>query len=228
MLRTIVVIGLLVVATLATGSLRALASPETPTLQPAPPAPPPAPPTPVPWVPDPPPLLPQPPVPSPAKPAGPQPAKPSPPVLPPVPVPEPPGRGKLVNIQIELTITDQLSKGAPEVKSVSLIAADGTMGRIRASAVARPSDRTGNVPSALNVDARPLLRVNDLIHLELTLFYQPLRTVQDGEPSQMAPTELNQSLSVLLHDGKPMVVSQAADPITDRRITVQVKASVMK
>jgi hypothetical protein len=142
--------------------------------------------------------------------------------------PLPPQRGQLVNIHVELTISDQLSKGTPETKTVSLIAADGTMGRIRSSAAARPSDRTGTVPTSLNVDARPLLRTNNLIQLELTLLYQPLRTVQEGEPSQTAPTELNQSLSVLLTDGKPMVVSQAADPITDRRITVQAKATIMK
>jgi hypothetical protein len=176
-------------------------------------------------------MAPMPAVPQPVKPpAQPKTLPPTPPAAPAPGVPDivPVRPRRLVNIQVELTITDQMGTGAPVTKTVSMIAADGTMGRIRASANARPSDRTGNVPTSINVDARPSTQPNDLIQLELTLFYQPLRTVQEGEPSQTAPTELNQSLTVLLQSGKPMVVSHAADPITDRRMTVQVIATIMK
>ena len=42
------------------------------------------------------------------------------------------------------------------------------------------------------------------------------------------PTELNQSLTVVLQSGKPMLISQAADPTSDRKVTVEVKATVLK
>ena len=163
-----------------------------------------------------------------------RPPQPPPPPEPPRPpraprAPEgPPPPASLVNVEVELTITDQTGTGTPEKKTVSLIVSDGNMGRIRASAVARPSERTGNVPTALNVDVTPQLQANGLIQLHLTMFYQPLRSLQAGDPTQTSPTELNQSLSVLLHDGQPLVVSRAADPVTDRRISVEVKAAVLK
>jgi hypothetical protein len=153
----------------------------------------------------------------------PQPGLPTPPSGPPLPK-------RLVNIQVELTITDQLGTGAPEKKTVSMIAADGTWGRIRAGANARPSERTGMVSSSINIDARPFLapNQNDLIQVELTIEYRPLRTLTAGDPTQVEPTNLNQSMSVILANGRPMQISQAADPITDRKILVEVKATVMK
>jgi hypothetical protein len=33
---------------------------------------------------------------------------------------------------------------------------------------------------------------------------------------------------VILQNGKPLVVSQAADPTTDRKMTVEVKATILK
>lgn len=191
-------------------------------VQPPPPPPPPAAEPPAPPQPAAAPRAPQAPRPAPA----PQPPSPPPALLPPDAPPPPPR--SLVNVQIELTITDEMAADAPQKKTVSLIVSDGNNGRIRASANARPSDRTGVVPAALNVDALPRIQPNGLIQLYVTMFYQPLRTVQAGDPAQTSPTELNQSLSVLLRDGQPLVVSRAADPVTDRRISVEVKATILK
>jgi len=141
------------------------------------------------------------------------------------------GPSKKTNIQVEITITDQLGTTPATKKTVSLITSDTSMGRIRTNANARPSERTGVVPVVLNVDARPwILPGNDLIQLDLTIEYQPLKTVQEGnaETSQTSPTALNQSLRVTMTSGKPMVVSQAADPVTDRKIVVEAKATILK
>jgi hypothetical protein len=35
-------------------------------------------------------------------------------------------------------------------------------------------------------------------------------------------------MSVLLTNGKPLQISQAADPITDRKVLVEVKATILK
>jgi hypothetical protein len=132
-------------------------------------------------------------------------------------------RGKDVNVHIEITISDQAGGGAADKKVVSLLAADQTMGRVRANAHAQQAN-VGFVGTELNVDARPLVMDNDRILLELTLEYSPLRS----SPVTQQPTNLNESISVILINGKPLTISQAADPVSDRRMTVEVKATVLK
>lgn len=136
--------------------------------------------------------------------------------------PEPPG--KAVNIQVELTISDQMGTETPEKKVVSFAVADGTPGRVRASGATLIQGNT--VPLDLNVDARPRLLAGDAIRLELTVQYVP---VSPGKPEPgPRPTNLNQSLTVILQSGKPMTISRAADPASNRRITVDVTATVLK
>jgi hypothetical protein len=66
------------------------------------------------------------------------------------------------------------------------------------------------------------------IRLELTVVYSPMMLNSGADSAQTRPTELNQSLTVALQSGKPMVVSQAADPVTDRKIGVEVRATILK
>jgi hypothetical protein len=163
---------------------------------------------------------------------------PEPPPAPgaPAPPPAPRPRGLSTNVQVELTITDRMGPGDPEKKTVSLITSDASWGRIRAGANTR-NPQTGPVATVLNVDARPVIEqdakgaATNRLRLELTIEYQPIRT-RAAAPAAgedvVAPTHLNQSLSVLLTSGVPVVVSQAADPITDRQVVVEVKATVLK
>ena len=140
----------------------------------------------------------------------------------------PPGRWvrSLTNVQVELTITDQTGSGAPEKKTVTMVASSGSWGKIRsAGMMRRPS--TEPVLVDLNVDARPMVSVEGPIQLELTLAYSPPGN-RDGLATQEKPTGVNQSLTVVLHSGKPLVISQAADPVSDRKIVVEVKATVLK
>jgi hypothetical protein len=66
---------------------------------------------------------------------------------------------------------------------------------------------------------------NDRIAVELTVEYMP--ATPDATPARR-PAALNEMLTVILQNGKPLLVSQAADPLTDRRMTVEVRASVVK
>jgi hypothetical protein len=126
----------------------------------------------------------------------------------------------LTNVQIELTLTDQIGNNVPEKKTVSMVVSSGNWGKIRTSAA-----RTEPIRVGLNVDARPFVATDGPIQLELTIYYYP----PQGEPkSPGMPTELNQSLTVVLQSGKPMLISQAADPASDRKITVEAKATVLK
>jgi hypothetical protein len=134
----------------------------------------------------------------------------------------------LTNVQIELTLSDQIGSATPEKKTVSMIVSSGNWGKIRSFGTVRPP---ADAPVAvdLNVDARPFVSVDGPIQLELTLSYAPPVAPADSrEGPRPRPSGLNQSMTVILQSGKALVVSQAADPISDRKVVVEVKATILK
>ncbi len=141
--------------------------------------------------------------------------------------PERQPEGRPVNIQVELTITDQVESEPAQKKTVSMIVADRAFGRVRASGQTLQKDTPGWVVVQLNVDARPMIQANDTIRLELTLEYQPLPPAAATDGARR-PATLNESLTVILQPGKPLTVSRAVDPFTNRRTSVDVTATIMK
>lgn len=135
----------------------------------------------------------------------------------PVPVPGPPRkiRGRDVNVQVELTITELQGTAPGEKRVVSMVVADAAFGRIRS---------TAGQDVKLNIDATPTMLDNDRIALELTIEYIPITP----EGAARRPAGLLEMLTVILVNGKPMLISQAADPTIDRRITAEVRATVLK
>jgi hypothetical protein len=134
----------------------------------------------------------------------------------------------LTNVQIELTLTDQTGSATPDKKTVSMIASSGSWGKIRSAGTIRP-DGDAPYPVMLNVDARPFVAVDGPVQLELTFEYYPLKSAgSEKEGAKQRPSGVNQSQTIILQSGKPLVVSQAADPISDRKVTVEVKATVLK
>jgi hypothetical protein len=119
------------------------------------------------------------------------------------------------NIQVEVTISDYAGSGPPQKKTVSVIVTDGYSGRVRSS-------RSPTSP-VLNVDATPRVNSEGRVWLRLILEYSPASTekMPRGQP-------INESLTVTLQSGKPLVVSQGADPSTDRKVTVEVTATILK
>jgi len=162
-----------------------------------------------------------------------QPAAPTPvaPAAQPAKAPEPPGQP--LNIMLELTITDQGGTGAPTKKTVNLIVADRQNGSVRSRGRVGPGRDV-----IINVDARPLITRDNVIRLDLGLEYQPVidervtAAAASPNPSPFPPEQsysnLNQRISVLLDSGKPLVISQAADPGSTRQISVEVKATIAK
>ena len=135
-----------------------------------------------------------------------------------------------MNVQVEFTITDQRGNEAPIKRVVSVIAADRNLGRVRSTATVVGIQ--GDVP--LNVDATPTLLSDGKIRLQFTLSYDwpvPYEPAASKEPSpigRLTRTTLQDSVSLILVDGKSMVAAQSADPVGDRRVTVEVKATVLK
>lgn len=133
----------------------------------------------------------------------------------------------LQNVQVEFTLTDQQGTQTPEKKTVSMIVSSSNWGKIRSAAtVMNPGESPMNVE--LNVDARPFVSTDGLIQLEMTLVYAPSKTADPTGGPRQRPTGINQSQTVVLQSGKPLIISQAADPVVDRKVVVEVKATLLK
>ena len=126
----------------------------------------------------------------------------------------PPRPSAAVNVRIDLTLTDQAEGAATTPKTLSMILTDRDPGRMRTG--------TGRDDGMLNVDVRPEIVRENRVRLWLTLEYQPPR----GGEKNAGP--VTQSLSTLLEDGKPLVVSQSVDPGSTRSVKVEVKATILK
>jgi hypothetical protein len=138
-------------------------------------------------------------------------------------------QGQPVNVRLDVTITDQGRAGAPSLKkTVSIVTGDGMGGRIRSSA---NYSAIGVVP--LNVDAEPELLADGKIRVRVNLQYDLPGSVagQSAEVSgagSLRVTQIQETLSLILDNGKPLVAAQSADPVGDRQVTIEIKATVLK
>ena len=150
-----------------------------------------------------------------------------------VAVPERPRReGQPINIKVEFTLTDQRSGGPAVKRTVSVVVADARTGQIRSQ-----SDVfgiLGGVP--LNIDTAPELLADGKIRVGFNLQYDrpaPLdqtSTATGGNPPRgtVMKTAMHDSATLILESGKSMVAAQSADPIGDRQVTVEVKATILR
>ena len=154
---------------------------------------------------------------------------------PPPPPPPPPGasrsrrEGQPVNIKVEFTITDQRAGGSPIKRTVSVIVADAHTGLIRSQS--EVSGVTGSIP--LNVDTAPELLSDGKIRLGFNLQYDwpaPIDNTADRNLARgtVIKTTMHDTVSLILESGKPMIAAQSADPIGDRQVTVEVKATILR
>ena len=138
------------------------------------------------------------------------------------PAPKPAPEGQPSNIRIELAITDQAGTGTPSKRTVSMIIADRFQGSVRSAGAPSAGART----ATLNVDATPVIVKDGVMRITLGLEYFPKPS--EGPITNEGQGSLNQRITVLVESGKPIVVSQASDPTSDRRVTVELTATVLK
>jgi hypothetical protein len=141
--------------------------------------------------------------------------------------------GQPVNIRLDLTITDQAGTGEPSRKVISLIVGDRQNGMIRSRGQLWVTERRA-YSATFNVDARPTILGDGRIRLDLGLEYQPTPP-QAGAAGANPPnvyisdsTLLNERVGVVLESGKPLVISQAFDPASDRKVSVELKGTILK
>lgn len=134
--------------------------------------------------------------------------------------------GQPTNVKLELTITDQTGPGEPVKRTVSMILADRQSGSIRSGGhVIANGNR---LPVTLNVDARPsIIGSDNRMLLEVTLEYLP-KPDSDNANSGEGRANLTERLGLMVTSGKPLVISQASDPTSERKISVELTATILK
>lgn len=126
------------------------------------------------------------------------------------------------NIRLEMKISDTLT-GQAVTKEVTMIIQSGSNGRIRTESFVAQKFRVN-----LNIDASTTAYVSGVVRTNVTFEYSPApaNAASGDQPAQIP--QLNESISVILQDGKPMIVSQSADPMTARKVTVELTATILK
>ena len=156
----------------------------------------------------------------PATPAAP--AAPAPPAVPFTPQPPGPPR-QPVNVRVDLQITEDGGTLPAVKKSITVIVGDWYSGYVREQGTPATSTTLPlGKATPLNFDVRPQILPGGKILLTCTIQYTASST-NDGRS-----TDIKQNLVLNLDSGKPLVVSQATDPVSDRRVTVEVTATILK
>lgn len=137
------------------------------------------------------------------------------------------------NVRVEVTFTEQRSDTAVQPKTVTVTTGDGHWGRVRSQA-----HSSGFGASPLNVDVRPEVQPDGRVQLALNIEYADRRITEPkpvaAGPIPVAPApivtdvNLSQSVTVVLESGKPLTITQSADPMSDRKVTVEVKATILR
>jgi hypothetical protein len=144
---------------------------------------------------------------------------------PPAP-PAPRRQGQPINVKVEVTITDKKPNAAPVSKTVTVVAGDGMRGSIRSEGF------TQGRPTPLNVDVDSTILTDNKVQVGLNLQYDYDVAAEGAAPGIPAipgqRMQIRDSVTMILDSGKPLIVAQSADPITDRQVTVEVKATILR
>ena len=77
-----------------------------------------------------------------------------------------------------------------------------------------------------SVDGKPTIVAGGKARVELSIEYRPV--AGEAETERSTTPNINESLTVLLEDGKQTMLSQSADPVTDRKVKVEAKMAVIR
>ena len=160
-----------------------------------------------------------------------QPAKPAAPKPAPLPggmSPDEAG-GMAANIRLDVTVTDQSGEAAPIPKVVTVLLADRAFARTRSPF----EDRS------IAVDAKPIIldgRIRLSVTIESHTSLPPVmqfpgeKTSTSTQDAIRAQELLNwkNSFALLLDSGKPVVAFESSDAATKKKVSVEVKATILK
>jgi hypothetical protein len=125
-------------------------------------------------------------------------------------------------VRVDIKVTERREKAEPLTKFVSMTVADREQGKIRSVADPPPGANFPSVP--LHVDARPTID-GGRVRLRISLDY-----TADRPPDLGARPTLNvkEDFSVVMENGRPLTIADAVDPVGDRRVQVEVTATILR
>jgi len=162
--------------------------------------------------------------------------------------------GTTTNVRFEATVTDQTGTATPVKKTMSVTIVDGGNASVR-SGVTVPVVSTTFTPQAqregpgqpmssysyrdmgLSLDVRNVFVDGNYVRATLSVEYNPVDEKIADAPSAGvlmpgAPSfaSFKQSLALAFENGKSLVVAQSSDPVParDRKMTLEVKATILK
>jgi hypothetical protein len=145
-------------------------------------------------------------------------------------------------VRVEVTVTDQAGVKPPVSRTLSVTVADGENAQVRSNLEAPSGDR----PTGFQLDAQPRIVSRPAeggrrdvagagsadearIRLGLILDYNSTDSVTAaGGSSATARSSIRVRQEVILESGKPLVIAQPADAVSDRKVTVEVKATILR
>jgi len=164
------------------------------------------------------------PAPATAPPAAPTPLQgPAPPAPPPGPAPVR-GLPGGPNIRFDVTITD-IGGPKPVTKTLSLtIGSSNNNGSVRQTSQApNPTPGPPMIPIPLNVDVRNVNWLENGIRATIAIEYQPYLPDAKAQPGMVVA-----NATTVFVDGRRMQILATSDPVSDRRTTIEVTATVVK
>lgn len=148
--------------------------------------------------------------------AAPKPAEAQPAPAPPRDAPRPPAQA--ANIQLAILLTDQLDGKTVVEEPVHILLADRQLGRLRRRL---PS----NIDRTFEVDATPEI-VGSRVRVAMTVSYNSQSSTETHDPNHT--TQFVETLTVFLDPGKPTTVVETHGDTANRRVTLQVTATIIK
>ncbi len=156
-------------------------------------------------------------------------------------------QGQPINIRFEATFSYQVGTGTPLKRSISVAVADQRSGSVRSTTqlpvpaptvytvAGKGTEETPKPPLSftykpvgLNMDVRGIRVGGNEIRVHITLDF----TSVDEKTALNVPAfpSFQQSLDLVLTNGKPLIVAQSSDWVGDveRRQSVEVKATIVK
>jgi hypothetical protein len=134
------------------------------------------------------------------------------------------------NVRLELVINDQTGSAAPIRKVMTLLVAERAQGRVRSGgefyrAGTDQAPGGGYIPVTLNADAHVVGISNERVRVSITVEYMP---AMSGPEAAHRRNQLNQSVELVLISGKPMLIVESADPISDRKVSLTATATILR
>ena len=150
----------------------------------------------------------------------------APPAPPPAPGPAPvrglPGGP---NVRFDVTITDT-GGPKPVTKTLSLtIGSSNNNGSVRQTSQAPNPNPPGppTIPISLNVDVRNVNWLENGIRATVAIEYQPYLPDAKAQPGMVTANATS-----MFVDGRRMQILATSDPVSDRKTTIEVTATVLK